>query len=167
MKNKLVLLSGVILIFVLGAIFSTKFFPKKEIHYHAGFKVFVDGKLQDFSSAKYMSIKLCGGDEKEHKEDEQLEKAHLHDGVGDVVHVEAEGAKWLDLFKNIRFNIDPAKPIEAYVNGEKVTNILNYPIKQYDSVVILMGKNINTKAYLNQSVKKEYIKKVEKESESC
>ena len=167
MKNKLVLIGSGILILVLGAIFSTKFFPQKEVHYHAGFKVFVEGKLQDFSSAKYMSVKLCGGGEKEHKEDEQLEKAHLHDGVGDVVHVEAIEAKWLDLFKNIKFNIDPGKPIDAYVNGAKVTDILNYPIKQYDSVVILIGKNIDAKVYLNQSVKKEYIEKVEKENESC
>src|SRR3990172_11529375 len=136
MKNKLVLLSGVILIFVLGTIFSGKFFSKREVHYHAGFKLFIDGKLQDFSSAKYMSVKLCVGDEKEHKEDEQLEKAHLHDGVGDVVHVEAEEAKWKDLFMNISYKINPGKQITGFVNGKKVENILDHSIKSYDSVVI-------------------------------
>lgn len=167
MKNKLVLLSGVILIFVLGAIFSTKFFPKREIHYHAGFQIYLDGKLQDFSNAKYMSIKLCEEEKKEHEKDEQLEKAHLHDGVGDVVHVEAEDAKWLDLFKNIKYKIGPSKRVEGYVNGKKVENILDYPIKAYDSAVIFIGKVDHREERLKQSVKKEYIKKVEKKSESC
>src|SRR3989344_6791336 len=96
---------------------------EKEIHYHAGFQVYFDGKLQDFSGAKYMTVNPCG-EEENGQENEQLEKAHHHDGVGDVVHVETEGAKWLDLFKNIRFNSDSSNPVEGYVNGKRVGNIL-------------------------------------------
>ena len=114
-----------------------------------------------------MSIKLCGEDEKKQEENEQLEKAHLHDGVGDVVHVEASDAKWTNLFKNINFKIDKSKPIEGYVNGKNVKNILDYPIKVYDSVVIVIGKNANVEEYLKKSATRKHIEEVEKKSETC
>ena len=112
-----------------------------------------------------MSIKLCVGDEKEHKEDEQLEKAHLHDGVGDVVHVEAEEAKWKDLFMNISYKINPGKQITGFVNGKKVENILDHSIKSYDSVVIFSG-HVNEKL-LKNAVTKQKIIDAEKRSETC
>jgi len=164
MQRKILL---IILVLSVGVLLYLKFFSKKEVHYHAGFKVFVDGKLQDFSKTKYMSIKLCGEDEKKQEENEQLEKAHLHDGVGDVVHVEASDAKWTNLFKNINFKIDKSKPIEGYVNGKNVKNILDYPIKVYDSVVIVIGKNANVEEYLKKSATRKHIEEVEKKSETC
>ena len=38
----------------------------EEVHYHAGFQVYIDNKLQDFAKLKYMSIKPCGIEEHEH-----------------------------------------------------------------------------------------------------
>ena len=140
-----------------------QFKKAKDVHYHAGFQVYADGKLQDFSDAKFMHIMPCG--EGEHKEDENLEKAHLHDGVGDVVHVHRENVFWRDLFKNLNFKIDQSKPLESYVNGKKVEDILDYPIKSYDSVVIFIGKS--DKNLLKNAVTKEKIVEVEKKSEGC
>ena len=137
---------------------------EKEIHYHAGFQVYFDGKLQDFSGAKYMTVNPCG-EEENGQENEQLEKAHLHDGVGDVVHVEAEGAKWKDLFVNIRFKIDPDRQTTGYVNGKKAKNIMDYPIKSYDSMVIFFGK-VDEKLLKNAVTKKRIIE-VEKENRNC
>ena len=93
--------------------------PKKlvteGIHYHAGFKVYTDGQLEDFSQIKYMSVLACEVDEEiEYEENDQLEKAHLHDEVGEVVHVEAEGAKWKDLFQNINYKFDSKNDPEIY-----------------------------------------------------
>lgn len=155
--------------FILLVIFAGFFIFKnqkqevKEVHYHAGFQIYVDGKLQDFSGAKYMLVKPCGKEEQD--ENEQLEKAHLHDGVGDVVHVEAEGVKWGDLFKNINFKFDRAKQMEGYANGEKIEDILTYPIKPYDSVVIFVGKS--DKKLLKSSVSKDRIIEIEKKTENC
>ena len=61
-------------------------------------------KLQDFSESKYMSLIVCEKEADEAKKTRgqiQIEKAHLHDNIGDVVHVEQKDAKWKDLFENI------------------------------------------------------------------
>ncbi|OGK23909.1 hypothetical protein A3A46_01080 [Candidatus Roizmanbacteria bacterium RIFCSPLOWO2_01_FULL_37_13] len=168
MKQKtIIFLLLFVFVILVGSLFAYfKLFKKaKDVHYHAGFQVYVDGKLQDFSGAKYMLVKPCGKEEKGQEEDEQLEKAHLHDGVGDVVHVEAEGAKWKDLFQNINFNISDKKQITGYVNRKKIENILDYPIKSYDSVVIFIGKA--DEKLLKNSVTKKRIIEVEKENRNC
>ena len=165
MQKRLGFIIGVVVILGLSLIFYKKFIPEEKIHHHAGFKVFVDGKLQDFSNLKYMSIKLCGDEEKEHEKNEQLEKAHLHDQVGDVVHVEAEGAIWKDLFLNINYEIKLDKAINGYVNGKKVENIMDHPINSYDSAVIFSGK-VDQKL-LKKAVTKQKILETEKKSETC
>ncbi len=142
--------------------------PKK-VHYHAGFQVYVDDKLQDFSAAKYMNESPCTLDKEkaEHDEDIQLEKAHLHDNVGNVVHVERVGAKWNDLFKNIGYKIPNGKPITIFVNGEETGKTLEHHIQSYDSVLIMVGKQKNRKDLLKKAVTIEEIKKAEKTGESC
>jgi hypothetical protein len=138
-----------------------------EIHLHAGFAVFENGKKVDFSDIKYMNVEPCTlhkSESKETPEHNQLEKAHLHDGVGDVVHVHREGAKWSDLFTNIGYPIDYSK-VTAYVNGEKVDDIKDFPIKAYDSVVFFVGST--EELPLVQGITLDHIKEVESKSESC
>ncbi|OGK39727.1 hypothetical protein A3A74_04505 [Candidatus Roizmanbacteria bacterium RIFCSPLOWO2_01_FULL_35_13] len=166
MNKKLVILSLILLLILIGIfIYQKKKQSVKKIHYHAGFQVYVDNKLQDFSGIKYMSIKPCGEEEEGSEENEQIEKAHLHDKVEDVVHVEAEGAKWKDLFTNINYKIKPNKNLTGYVNGKKIENILEYPIKSYDSIIIFSG-NVDEKLIKNAVTRKK-IMDVEKKSEAC
>lgn len=143
-----------------------KYSPPKEIHYHAGFVVFDEGKKIDFSDGKYMYIKPCSVNENKKltKEEEQMERAHLHDNVGDVVHVEAEDSKWGDLFANISYSIDYAK-VTAFINGLQTDDIKNTPIKAYDSAVIFVGKV--DRSLLSQAVTVELIKNTESKSETC
>lgn len=137
--------------------------PEEKIHYHAGFIVYVDGKKQDFSDIKYMDIEPCNAPGHEVKEDDQVEKAHLHDGVGDVVHVHRDNAKWKDLFTNIAYKLPD--DIQGYVDGAAVENILSKPITPYESVLIVAGdaKGID----LTASVSADYIREIEKKSETC
>lgn len=138
------------------------------IHYHAGFAVFTNNKQVDFSDFKYMIIKPCNLDkdeEKESDEDDQIERAHLHDQIGDVVHVERKNSKWSDLFTNLHYDID-YKSSEAYLNGKKKNNFQNQIIQPYDSLVVLIGKNDSKKA-LTKAVKKSHIEETEKRSENC
>lgn len=140
----------------------------KKIHYHAGFVVFKDNKQIDFSGFQYMVVKPCTIDKKEEKEsdaDNQIEKAHLHDLVGDVVHVERENAKWSDLFTNLKYVID-YKHTSAYLNGKKIDNFHDLVIQPYDSLVVLIGEN-DTKNVLAKAVSVDHIKKTEKRSENC
>ncbi len=140
----------------------------KPVHFHAGFHVYVDDKLQDFSDFKYMHEKPCTlhGKPVDDNDDEQIEKAHLHDQIGDVVHVHRTGATWGDLFINIHYSVDEGNAV-AYVNGVKVDNILKQTIKPYDSLVLFIGKHTDDKKYLEKAVKKDYIQRVEKKSEFC
>lgn len=139
----------------------------EEIHIHAGFQVYVDDQLQDYSGFEHMKISPCYEGERVEltPEEEQLEIAHLHDNVGDVVHVHREGATWIDLFSNanIPMGVNPT----AYVNGEKVDNILSREIENYDSVVFFEGENTNIEEKLSNAVTNERIVEVEGMSESC
>lgn len=167
MKKILLLLLILIGIGVGGYFYYLNFFKVRQVHYHAGFRVYVDGKAQDFSDLKYMHVLPCTTDEGNKAEDEQMEKAHLHDFVGDVVHVHRSNAVWGDLFRNIKFAIDTSKPITAYINGKKVDDISSYPIRPYDSLVLLIGKHGDAADYLKSAVEKDHIAEIEKKSENC
>lgn len=112
--------------------------------------MYVNGEKQDYSDWQYMHLELCT-DEQERHEDEQIEKAHLHDGVGDVVHVHREGAVWGDLFKNIGVEL-----------AEKPA-ILQQTIEPNSSVIITIGKGVENPEYVTE----ERIKEVEAKSELC
>lgn len=146
-------------------LYKEKNVKEKEVHYHAGFKVFIDGKQVDFSDFKYMSVKPCTTEE--HDEDDNDSKIHLHDGNGHVVHIHADGFKWGDLFKSLNYSFDPAKPIKGFINGEETSDILNMPIVAYDSIVILAGNAPQEIDISKASVTKDDIIKAEKLSESC
>lgn len=140
----------------------------EEVHYHAGFKVFVDGQLQDYSGSKFMYIKPCTADNSKEIKDEQMEKAHLHDGVGDVVHVEHQGSIWRDLFKNINVSFDSEKPLHAFTNsGDKIADILIQPIEPDQSIVIVVGDEIDSQTITKNAVTPEHIKTTGEKSETC
>jgi hypothetical protein len=151
----------------LGVIFRKQLFPVKKVHYHAGFQVYRNDALQNFSDPQYMHQKPCTTNETNNEpEDEQIEKAHLHDLVGDVVHIHRENVTWQDLFTNLKYPID-SKQTTAYLNNKKIDNFLSTPIHPYDSLVIFIGKNIQIDKKLSNAVKKSHIQQIEKQSENC
>lgn len=139
-----------------------------EVHLHAGFQVYVDNQLQDYSTLEYMHIAPCseeGHEEELTSEKEQEEKAHLHDNVGDVVHVHRAGVVWADLFKNIKVEIDPNA--KAFINGQETRDFLNSPINAYDSLVIFLGENTDLEQKLAHAVTRGQITEAEGASENC
>ena len=165
-KVSIIFITLVVLIGVFYFFIHKKSFPAKPIHFHAGFVVFDNGKKVDFSNMKYMTIEPCKVDTNEVQTAAEIQhdKAHLHDGVGDVVHVHVKGAVWGDLFENINYPLDYSK-VTAFINGQQIQNIKDTPIKAYDSVVIFVGtvdKNL-----LSQAVTIDHIKEVESKSETC
>jgi hypothetical protein len=163
----LVLPFFILLVGWFGWMLKIVYFPAKPIHFHAGFIVLKDNKQVDFSNIKYMHTKPCGNTTVEHTdpEEEQIEKAHLHDYVGDVVHVHRKGATWGDLFTNLKYPLDYAH-VTAYINGQKTTNVQQFPIRAYDSLVVFIGKN-DIKLGLTKAVKKSHMQQVEKKSDNC
>ncbi len=145
-----------------------KYTQPEHVHFHAGFQVYIDEKLQDFSGAKYMKEDPCTIDNNSHKVvDEQLEKAHLHDRVGNVVHMHRNNVFWSDFFTNIKYTFPPGKEISSFVNGDEVNEIINTKINPYDSVVIIVGESVDTNELLEKAVTRDQIIKEEKKSESC
>ncbi len=170
MKKKLLIIFSILIVLVAAAIIvlpQTVFKPAP-IHIHAGFQVYNNEKLQDFSDFKYMHEMPCTVNGKPIEgahPDEQLERAHLHDQNGDVVHVHRKGATWKDLFTNIKYPID--QNAVAYDNGKKIDNFLNTEIKPYESLVIFEGNHKDDQKYLKKAVTKDRIREVEKGSETC
>lgn len=168
-RESIVILILFTLIVIVAGIFllKSKFLPTKAIHFHAGFQVYKDNKLVDFSDIQYMHTKPCtlNGKPVNETEDNQEEKAHLHNNIGDVVHVHRDGATWGDLFINIRYPINYKNSL-AYINGVKVINFQTLLIKPYDSLQVFIGNNDIDK-FLHMEVKKDHIVNVEKQSEDC
>lgn len=160
---------GLILGVVIAAAANVKKSDEEAIHYHAGFQVYVDNELQDFADLKYMKQDPCGDKHEvtDSPEEEQLEKAHLHDLNGDVVHVHRESPTWGDLFINMEYEF-PEEGSIAYVNGQRIEgDILNEVIETNDSVVIFVGTNDNIEEKLTSAVTLERIREVEALSEDC
>ncbi|MEK7185911.1 MAG: hypothetical protein AAB675_00925 [Patescibacteria group bacterium] len=169
MRKKIIgIIAVIILVVVSYFTYSTvrKITTPEKVHYHAGFVVFKDDKKIDFSDFKYMRIKPCTEDEEHEDSDEdiQTEKAHLHDFVGDVVHVEEKNAHWRDLFSNINHKIDYSKAV-AFINGKKVSQFENRKIQPDESLIILIGNNKST--HLQDAVSKSYINEKADKGEDC
>lgn len=165
MFQKIVLLICVVVLIAVGRDYLIPS-AKHEIHYHAGFRVYIDGVQQDYSDYKYMNFVPCS----EHKEkksnaEEQMEKAHLHDGVGDVVHVHRSGAKWGDLFTNIQVELPKNKELQGFINGIENDDIMDTPIKAYTTAIFLVGET--EASHGGELVSEEHIKEVEAKSELC
>lgn len=168
LKQKRINIILFILLFLVALTFlfvRNKQAPENKVHYHAGFIVFKDNKQIDFSDSKYMNITPCTTDKSLSDNNPQLEKAHLHDNVGTVVHIEHSQAIWKDLFTNIHFPIDYSDTV-GYINGTKVDNYSSYSIHPDDSLVVFIGKNDIT-TDLKHAMTKNEIETLAKKSISC
>lgn len=132
------------------------------VHYHAGFVVYVDGKKQDYSGTQFMSLEACstGSQADVHRTGE----AHLHDNVGDVVHVHHTAVPWETLFKTMGVKF-PSESVTGYVNGKQVPDIMYRLIEPDDSAIIVVGKKIDIKQ--SDYVTVSHIRSVASKSESC
>lgn len=170
------LLFGSVIIFLIslvwfGFLLKERFFPEPKVHFHAGFLVVKDNKLVSFSDNTYQYFEPCMADSDEDEasktpKEEQLEKAHLHDNIGDVVHVENNTSTWSDLFTNLKYPLDYSQST-AYLNGRQISHFESMRIKPYDSIVIFMGSTDEKEKFLAKAVKKDHIIDAEKKSEDC
>jgi hypothetical protein len=132
------------------------------IHYHAGFVVYVDGVQQDLAETRYMNYSACSEhDYEKSAAEEQVEKAHLHDMVGDVVHVHRTGAVWRDLLTNIKLSL-PGEVV-AIIEGQLIENPLDLPIEPEQSIVLFVGERPSNP----HVVATEHIREVGSRSELC
>lgn len=139
---------------------------EEKYHIHAAFHVYKNDALQDFSSFEYMSVQPCSVDEEVDRAHESLEDwVHLHDFVGDIVHVHRKGITWGSLFENLKYEF-AAKPI-GFINGTQVEDILDQEIVEYDRALIIEGRGTSLAARLESMPTVDDIKSQESISELC
>mgnify|MGYP001559984280 CR=1 FL=1 len=115
-----------------------------EIHYHADFKVIIEGSEFDFAKSKYMTTNQSS-----------LSKfTHLHDMVGNILHVHAKGVNLGMFFKSLGMDLtldclvlddggkycsDGKKYLKLYVNGFRNYQMQNYMPQDLDRILITYG----------------------------
>lgn len=119
--------------------------PAKPPHYHANFAVFIMGVQENFSKPSLMTIQPCT--DEVHHSDNPLENVHLHDQVGNVVHLHMDGITWKQFFESINFNLEqevqknqstPSGLIISYYSNEekKDHSILDQVIQPQERLLI-------------------------------
>lgn len=159
--NKLIIvLIGVLVgaLTILGIRFATYAAPA-DTHYHANFAVYVDGKQEQFSNPfLYEEISECSIS----TEMKPGERAHLHENIKDVVHVEDSAVTWGNFFQNINWNVSDkyldtsevllvnteTKKVTYVLNGEAISDITNKVIGDKDRLLISYGTS--TKDEINK-----------------
>lgn len=153
----------------LGAlvILGVRFFTYKpdDVHYHANFALYLNGQHEEFKSVGYYTdIESCTLS----NEMVPAERAHMHDNVNDVVHVEDHSVTWGQFFTNIRWILGPTfitspdgavyfqkgdSKLHLVLNGQDYTNfggLQNTVIKDNDKLLVSFGDENNA------SLKKQY-----------
>lgn len=134
---------------VLGIRFATYAAPA-DTHYHANFAVYVDGTQEQFSNPLlYEEISECSIS----TEKKPGERAHLHENIKDVVHVEDSAVTWGNFFQNINWNVSDkyldtsedllvnteTKKVTYVLNGEEISDITNKVIGDKDRLLVSYG----------------------------
>lgn len=140
----IVLSIGFILINATAIAYKISTVPEHPVHLHANFAVVLNDVPVDFSKASFMTIQPCGdlahGDLKK-------EGVHLHDQIGNVVHVHAQGITWKDLFESVQYDVESqvaeassgATP-QYFLNGQKrELVVLSEPIQSKDQLLVYIG----------------------------
>ncbi len=118
-------------------------------HYHGNFALYIDGEHEEFSEPTfYEEVSSCGSEA-----NSPLTRAHMHDMIGDVVHVHDASSTWGNLFENLglvlgnnvlysRTNTyvdgNPGR-LSFILNGKPVQSIANRAIQSEDRLLISYG----------------------------
>lgn len=137
-------------IIILGIRFFT--FKPERVHYHANFHVFVNSQREQFADPTLYEESGASCSEEEGQMT-PMERAHMHDNVNDVVHVEDQAVTWGQFFTNLGWVVD-AKVIETpsqvlvpdndhkisfMLNGEMMDNVSNRVIGDQDKLLVDYG----------------------------
>lgn len=133
--------------------------PEKKIHYHANFAVYINGQREQFNNpAFYEEASMCTDNSKEDENaDNPTERAHMHDNVNNVVHIEDAAVTWGQFFENLGWTLAPTTLItdngtvyqeqgtdklHIIINGQDYTDlggIANRVIKDQDKLLLSYG----------------------------
>lgn len=136
---------------ILGIRFVT--YHEESVHYHANFAVYINGKREEFKSPIYYTETACSSA----TGITPKERAHMHDNVNDVVHVEDHAVTWGQFFENLGWYVGPSfiaksdgtiyqendtAELNILVNGQDYTGLgalTNMVIHDKDRVLVSYG----------------------------
>lgn len=123
----------------------------KDVHYHANFGLFVNGKRDKFSNFSYYEeIAACSDSEI----NSPKHAAHMHENVYDLVHVHAHAATWGGFFSNLGYTLgnkvlatddgvfvsgSDGKKLQFLLNGQPVDTVQDRVIQDKDALLISFG----------------------------
>jgi hypothetical protein len=145
--------------------------PQK-VHYHANFEVYINGQKEEFKNPiYYISVAaMCSADAAKTPTD----RAHMHSGVNNVVHVEDQAVTWGNFFQNVGWIVDPRlirtpdslylpddqRKITFILNGQQVDGAMRLVIGDKDKLLVDFGAtdtdNINKEYKTVPSTAKKY-----------
>lgn len=130
------------------------------VHYHANFALYINGQREEFKAASYYTeIEMCTLDDSM----VPSERAHMHDNVNDVVHVEDHAVTWGQFFTNLGWTIGPTtiisrdgtvytetgdSKLNLLLDGQNYTDlngVQNRVIQDKDKLLISFG-NVDEKS---------------------
>jgi hypothetical protein len=123
----------------------------ERVHYHANFAMYINGQKEEFKNPIYyiQIADMCSAD----ATDNPTDRAHMHSGVNNVVHVEDHAVTWGQFFQNIGWVVDPRvirsfdglytpggqNKITFMLNGKQVDGAMRQVIKDQDKLLIDFG----------------------------
>lgn len=147
---------------LLGAliILAIRFFTynANHIHYHANFAVYTNGQQEQFKSPSYYEEETaCKAETGMTPQD----RAHMHDGINNVVHVHDQAVTWGQFFNNLGWSVgkdfietrdtlyqnNGTSILNVILNGQNLTgisSITNKVIGDQDKLLLSFGDISNT-----------------------
>jgi hypothetical protein len=137
---------------ILGIRFAT--YKPDDVHYHANFALYINGQRELFQGAQYYAeTEMCAAN----TAITPVGRAHMHDNVNNVVHVEDHAVTWGQFFTNIGWTLGPNfiqspdntmyvengdQKLNVILNGQDYTDLgsmANYVIKDQDKLLVSYG----------------------------
>ena len=106
-------------------------YKAEDIHYHANFVLYINGQREEFKNPRYYTeVNLCTADNAMIP----ATRVHMHDGINDVIHVEASSVTWGAFFENLGWTFGPTAIItpDGTVYSEYGDNKLNLTLNGLD-----------------------------------
>lgn len=155
-------LSGFI-IFVLGFVGagiyeSSRSGENEELPINAGFRIYIDDVLQDYSNADFARQKPCNNENS---------PIFITSEFSDVVFVESENQTWQDLFDALKINLaDFPRPV-IYANRLNAPDLLTDEINNLDSAIFILGESQNLNKINDNYVQERRILKAAESKNFC
>jgi hypothetical protein len=145
-------------IIVLGIRFAA--YKPDEVHYHANFALYMNGKQEEFKNKRYYTPgEMCSAEAIM----TPSERAHMHDNVNNVIHVEHDATTWGHFFTNLGWYLGPrfiqspdrtlftesdTNKLHIILNGQDYTDfgegVTNTVISDTDKLLVSYGDQSET-----------------------